>query len=132
MRNPLLFLLLSLFFYQTLSFSCTVIPNEAKCIMLTNCTWSTSCTGTYTPTCVPPACYYVDSYSTATAGTENGQIDFPYKNISAAIVKLANTTGTIIIVNYKDNATAESTMLHSFSAGVTTIQYLICFDSLSN
>lgn len=122
MGNPLLFLLLlPLLLHETLSMACTDVPTQVKCVQLNGCSWSTSCTGSFTPTCVPPSCYYIDSYTT-NATTETGQIDNPIKTISGGINKLANTTGTLIVLNYVANQSGNFNQTHVFSAGALTIQ----------
>lgn len=121
MRKTLLFFLISIFICQSLSMNCSDVPTETKCVQINGCSWNISCTGTFNPVCMPPNCYYVDSHPT-TSTTEAGTPANPMKSISSALNKLANSTGTILIMNYIDNVTAEVNQTHVLSGGTTTIK----------
>jgi len=72
------FLLANLFlttlFQASLAFTCSDLEeNQCNQLQKEGCIWSsTVCTGSYSPLCIPPNCYYIDQNSTTSTRAPDG------------------------------------------------------------
>ena len=96
---------------------CADVTIDYRCNQLKGCSWSTSCSGTFAPTCVPPTCYYVDGM-TPTTGPD-GTSAKPYNTLTDAFTKLASANGTLVVINNLAHTSVTITKSVSVAANFT-------------
>ena len=95
--------------------------SESQCNQLKTegCIWSgTICTGSYSPSCIPPSCYYIDSSSQSTE-TPDGTPANPLKTLSDGFTEISGKDGFLIIINIWGNATVAVTKSSTISSNIT-------------
>ena len=103
-KKPLFLLILIVHVSITTAIQCVDIIGESHCIQLTGCLWSSnSCSGQFSPSCVPPSCYYIDSVNLSTDST--GSSENPFQTLTDGLTKLAETTRTLIVINDLESVT---------------------------
>ncbi len=96
----LIFLFLLSLFYTCFSLTCSELQEtQCKKLQEDGCKWSGEiCSGSYSPSCIPPSCYYIDSSSTD-ATTPTGTHAKPFTTLTQGCSKLSGKDGTLIIIN---------------------------------
>jgi len=92
---------------NSFAFDCGSLDNIVTCEQLNGCFWvdGTGCSGSFTSTCNPPQCYFVDPNDGN--DSQDGSSFNPYRTLSAAFEKLQGQNGDIIIINDKLNPKVE-------------------------
>jgi len=127
MRNHIFFLLLSQL-SLILCFDCRDISRKLQCIQLEGCVWENdTCFGSYSPACLPPECFYIDTLSTSI--TDIGTPQNPLRSLPTGFAKSGDRT--LIIINYSENVALS--MNKAFTLGnaiiVKYFSSLILFDN---
>jgi len=93
--------------------------NQCKQLQPDDCAWSgTICSGLYSPSCLPPSCYYIDSNSQST-GTPDGTPENPLKTLSDGFTKVSGKDGFLVIVNVLENTTVAVNKAATLSSNIT-------------
>ncbi len=113
-------LFLSSFLQISLALTCSDLSkNQCNQLQKEGCLWSgTTCTGSYSPSCIPPSCYYIDSNYQGTA-TPDGTPGKPFKTLSDGFTKISGKDGFLIIINILENATVAVTKSSTISSNIT-------------
>ena len=97
------FLLVSLvsLFSLISAFNCPTVTDEVDCTSMTGCIWnpgSSTCAGSFAPTCPVTSCYYVDPANGLDSQT--GTAGSPFLTLGPALTALlTKTEGHIYILN---------------------------------
>jgi len=109
------------FFQVSLTLICSDLEEEKQCNQLETegCTWSgIACSGSYSPSCVPPNCYYIDGSSTSTE-TPDGTVEKPFRTLSDGLTKASGKDGLLIIINTLDDSSVAVTKAATISSEIT-------------
>ncbi len=121
MKFLLAFFIIQIFYLLPIScFECLSVTSSSQCKTLQGCSWdlpSSSCQGTFSPSCPTSNCYYIDSSSTATS--PDGTPKLPFKTVTDGFKKLASSDGTLVIINYQENTTVQVTQTVTISTNIT-------------
>ena len=101
------------------AFDCSSTDDTITCEQLRGCFWidGTGCSGTFTSTCNPPACHFVDpSHGN---DSQEGSSLAPFQTLSTAFQKLQGQNGDIIIINDKPNPKVDLLDYVAISSAIT-------------
>ncbi len=120
MLSLLTIIFLASFLSISFALSCSDLSeNQCNQLQTDGCLWSgTTCSGLYSPKCVPPSCYYIDSNYQGTA-TPDGTPEKPLKTLSDGFTKISGKDGFLIIINKLENATVAVTKSSTISSNIT-------------
>jgi len=100
-------------------FDCKDISQISQCEQLEGCSWKNNlCLGTYSPSCLPPECYYIDSSAVSTTNT--GTPQDPLQSLSIDFPEPLDKT--LIIINYIENVRIYMKKVLTFNT--VTVKYI--------
>jgi len=111
---------LTSFFQTLLAFNCSDLEaKQCSQLQTEGCIWTgTSCTGSYSPSCLPPNCYYIDQNSQSPE-TPDGTPENPLKTLSDGFTKISGKDGFLIIINTLQDASVAMTKQANISSNIT-------------
>jgi len=108
------------FLQISFAFTCSdLTENQCNQLKTDGCNWlGATCSGSYSPSCIPPGCYYLDSNSQSTA-TPDGTPANPLKTLSDGFTKISGKDGFLILVNILNDTSIGVTKASTISSNIT-------------
>ena len=98
---------------------CADVIQESRCVQLDGCSWSSSCIGIFSPSCMSGNCYYIDSMTLSS--NPDGTAANPFNTLTDAINEVASIGGTLIAINNLDSASVIITEATEIDSNVAIV-----------
>ncbi len=107
--------------HLALSFQCSDFVQEyCEALISKGCIWdetTSTCSGTFIPGC--SNCYFIDKDSTVTP--VSGTYSNPYLTLNQGFTKIGTGTGTLFVVNHRENSFVELSAIITANGNVTIL-----------
>ena len=98
---------------------CADVIDQSRCVQLNGCSWSSSCSGVFSPLCTSNNCYYIDGMTLSS--NPDGTAANPFQTLTDGLNEAASTGGTLIVINNLDSVSVAITGIAVIDSNVTIV-----------